>query len=90
MKLLIQNNKVSDNEVAKTIVKDLNLAKNGINNLKTTYSDDTYFCCEVDTYVETMTAKLMDLKATNPDLFKVEDEKKPQPPLVRPSEKKIK
>ena len=64
--------------------------KNGINNLKTTYSDDTYFCCEVDTYVETMTAKLMDLKATNPDLFKVEDEKKPQPPLVRPSEKKIK
>ena len=90
LKLLIQNNKVSDNEVAKTIVKDLNLAKNGINNLKTTYSDDTYFCCEVDTYVETMTAKLMDLKATNPDLFKVEDEKKPQPPLVRPSEKKIK
>ena len=53
---------VSDDELSKTIVKDITNAKIGINNLKTTYSDDTYFCCSVDTFVETITAKLLDRK----------------------------
>ena len=64
---------VSDDELSKTIVKDITNAKIGINNLKTTYSDDTYFCCSVDTFVETITAKLLDLKDKRPEIFVVEE-----------------
>ena len=64
---------VSDDELSKTIVKDISNAKVGINNLKTTYSDDTYFCCSVDTFVETITAKLLDLRDKRPSIFVVED-----------------
>lgn len=69
VQLLSKNNAISDTELAKTIIRDINLAKNGINNLKTTYSEDTFFCCSVDTYVETMNAKLLDLKSKLPRLF---------------------
>ena len=48
----------------------------GINNLKTTYSDDTFFCCSIDTYVQTIKAKLTQLQTSNPELFINNDEKK--------------
>ena len=60
---------VSDDELSKTIIRDISSAKIGINNLKTTYSDDTYFCCSVDTFVQTITAKLLDLKDKRPNIF---------------------
>jgi hypothetical protein len=63
------NGNVSDDEVSKTIVRDITAAKNGINNLKTTYSDDTYFCCSVDTFVETISARLLDLRDKRPNIF---------------------
>ena len=62
-------NSLSDDEVSKTIVRDINNAKNGISNLKTTYSDDTYFCCSVDTFVETITARLLELRDKRPTIF---------------------
>ncbi len=64
---------VSDDELSKTIIRDITSAKIGINNLKTTYSDDTYFCCSVDTFVQTIAAKLLDLKDKRPNIF-VEDD----------------
>lgn len=88
LKVLLQSNTVSNKELAKVVVKDIDNARAGIANLKTTYSDDTYFCCEVDTYTETLKAKLMDLKTQNPDLFVVE--KSPHPPDCRPNAKNIK
>lgn len=69
VQLLSKNSGISDHELAKTIVRDISLAKIGINNLKTTYSEDTFFCCSVDTYVETMNAKLLDIKSKLPNLF---------------------
>ena len=63
------NGNVSDDEVSKTIVRDITASKNGINNLKTTYSDDTYFCCSVDTFVETISARLLDLRDKRPNIF---------------------
>ena len=83
--ILIQAAKISDKELAKTIVKDIDNAKHGIANLKTTYSDDTYFCCEVDTYTETIKARLLDLQNQHPELF-IPD-KTPIPPK-RPSDPK--
>jgi len=74
VQLLSKNSGISDHELAKTIVRDISLAKVGINNLKTTYSDDIYFCCSVDTYVETMVAKLLDIKTKLPNLFVDSDE----------------
>ncbi len=73
IQLLSKNNGISDQELARTIIRDIGLAKIGINNLKTTYSEDTFFCCSVDTYVETVGARLLDLKSKLPNLF-VEDE----------------
>ena len=72
IQLLSKNNGISDQELAKTIIRDIGLAKIGINNLKTTYSEDTFFCCSVDTYVETVSARLLDLKSKLPTIF-VED-----------------
>ena len=60
---------ISDDEVSKAIVRDITSAKLGINNLKTTYSDDTYFCCSVDTFVETISAKVLDLRDKRPHIF---------------------
>jgi len=74
VQLLSKNSGISDHELAKTIIRDISLAKIGINNLKTTYSEDTFFCCSVDTYVETMNAKLMDIKGKLPNLFTDDEE----------------
>jgi hypothetical protein len=73
VQLLSKNSGISDHELAKTIIRDIISAKIGINNLKTTYSEDTFFCCSVDTYVETMNAKLMDIKDKLPNLFTEDD-----------------
>ena len=73
VQLLSKNSGISDHELARTIIRDISLAKVGINNLKTTYSEDTFFCCSVDTYVETMNAKLMDIKGKLPNLFTEDD-----------------
>ncbi len=73
VQLLSKNSGISDHELARTIIRDISLAKVGINNLKTTYSEDTFFCCSVDTYVETINAKLMDIKGKLPNLFTEDD-----------------
>lgn len=66
---LATSDNVGDNQLAKGILDDLLKAKEGINNLKTTYSDDTFFCCSIDTYIQSIKAKLSQLESTNPDLF---------------------
>ena len=88
LKVLLQTGNVSSKELARIVVKDIEGARAGITNLKTTYSEDTYFCCEVDTYTETLRAKLMDLKSHNPELFA--GDKVPHPPEARPNAKNIK
>ena len=89
LKILLQTSSISNREMARAVVRDIDAARNGITNLKTTYSDDTYFCCEVDTYTEMIKAKLLDLKGANGDLF-VAEKNTPHPPDVKPNPRNIK
>jgi hypothetical protein len=72
--LLSKSGSVSDLELAKAVVRDIGSAKVGINNLKTTYSEDTFFCCSVDTYVQTIDAKLLDIRGKQPALFLTDED----------------
>ena len=76
LQLLLSSENIGDNQLAKTVLEDLTKAQEGIGNLKTTYSDDTYFCCSIDTYVQTIKARISQLKTTNPELFSKDEEKK--------------
>ena len=60
---------LGNKQLAQSMVSDILMAKNGIANLKTTYSDDTFFCCGIDTYMETIVARLSELKTKHGDLF---------------------
>ena len=67
--LLLKSESVGDHQICKTIVADINGAKRGIQNLKSTYDNDTYFCCGVDTYIQMIDAHMADLKSKQSDLF---------------------
>jgi len=85
--LLLKSDTVGDRQICKTIVSDIVSSKNGIKNLKSTYTDDTYFCCGVDTYVQMIEAHMTDLKSKKPDLFEnvVESSSNFASPVLGPS-----
>ena len=60
---LLHNYNRSDNgpeqELAKHIVIDLRQVSQGLDNLKHTYILDTKFCCDIDTLIEDIKAKLV-------------------------------
>ena len=47
-----------DKNVCKTIIEDLNKAKQGIVNIRQTYMDDTKFCCDMDVLLENINIQL--------------------------------
>jgi len=55
----------SDNHAQKqictNIINDLKNVKNGIRNLKDTYISDTKFCCDMDTILQEIDAKLSEI-----------------------------
>ena len=60
---LLHNYNRSDNsaeqELAKHLVNDLRHVNNGLENLKHTYILDTKFCCDIDTLIEDIIARLV-------------------------------
>jgi len=66
---LNKSDSLGNKQLAQSMVIDINKARNGIANLKTTYSDDTFFCCGIDTYMETIVARLSELKTKHVELF---------------------
>lgn len=60
--------------VPKGIVSDLIKAKQGIQNLKFTYNEDTKFGCDMDVVMENIDSKILELKNSNPELFKESEE----------------
>jgi hypothetical protein len=58
----------------KTIINDLVKAKQGMLNLKYTYSEDTKFCCDMDVLIESVNTRICFLKETYPNLFEEEKE----------------
>jgi hypothetical protein len=49
----------SEKELAKHLVNDLRRVNKGLENLKQTYILDTKFCCDIDTLIEDIKAKLV-------------------------------
>jgi hypothetical protein len=65
----------------KNIIKDLKESKNGLLNLKDTYSDDVLFCCKIETLLQDVDARLLDMTMTDeliedPNEIKKEQDKK--------------
>lgn len=61
----LQNNSL----LARGIVADLIKAKQGISNLKYTYTDDTKFCCDIDVLIEQINTKISVAKESYPDIL---------------------
>jgi len=57
----------SNKVILKHIIRDLNASKIGLGNLRYTYSSDIKFCCDIDTQIQLIDAKLGNLG------FSVED-----------------
>ena len=66
---MTKNNSSGAVQLVNNILSDIKQAKIGITNLKTTYSDDTFFCCSIDTYVETLSAKLVDFETVHANIL---------------------
>lgn len=55
--------------MCKSIVSDLLKAKEGILNLKYTYTEDTKFCCDMDVIFEFIITKISVFRENNQELF---------------------
>ena len=55
------SSKTSEQCICCNIIKDLSSVKNGLRNLKDTYLSDIKFCCDMDTLLQEIDAKLKDL-----------------------------
>lgn len=47
--------------IAENLLKDLEQSKKGLENLKTTYSEDVMFCCNMDSLIEMIDIKISDI-----------------------------
>jgi len=61
--------------IALNIIKDIQTAKNGINNIKETYMVDVKFTCDLDTLLEFIDARLISLINKYPSLREQKEEK---------------
>lgn len=55
------SSKMSKRHISKHIIQDLKQAKNGLRNLKDTYISDIKFCCDMDTILQEIDAKLEEI-----------------------------
>ena len=67
--LLLKSDNIGDRQICHTIIEDIIQSKKGISTLKSTYADDTYFCCGIDTYIQMIDAHISELKNTHPNVF---------------------
>ena len=58
----INSERQCDRVTCRHIIADLRRAKEGISNLKQTYISDTMFCCEMDTIMQDIDAKLVEME----------------------------
>lgn len=67
--ILELTDKESNKMVCFNILKDLENVKIGITNLKETYISDIKFCCDIDTILQHLDAKVTEIKNTIPITF---------------------
>lgn len=53
--------KSNNKQLCINIIRDLENSKQGIHNLKSTYADDTLFCCSIDTLIERIDVRLKEV-----------------------------
>ena len=51
------------------IIDDLTESKKGVNNLKTTYSEDIMFGCNMDSLIQNIDIEISDIKRAHSDIF---------------------
>ena len=65
---IISEYSVSNNDTHRLlcpkIIVDLRIARNGLINLKDTYLEDVKFCCDMDTILQDVDTKLLEIEAT--------------------------
>jgi len=66
LKCYQKSKKKSDKIMCVNLVQDLRGCKGGLKNLKETYITDIKFCCDVDTLVEMIEAKLIEINIIPP------------------------
>jgi len=57
----VENNNSFDNIVCQNLLYDLKNSTNGLLNLKETYSDDIMFICKIDSLIEEINARLIEI-----------------------------
>lgn len=60
--LFIKSGNISKHQIAKNMIIDIINAKKGISNIKFTYRTDIMFKCAMDTLIQRIDAKLVELK----------------------------
>ena len=61
----------ADKILAYNLIKDLNGATVGLSNIKVTYIDDTKFCCDIDTILEYIKARIVNFPLEKEDTDEV-------------------
>lgn len=76
--IYVSSSKESEKLLAKQIIRDIIAAKPGIRNLTITYQEDTMFCCSIETYIQTIDARIEEYRKKYVEMFDEEesDEKK--------------
>ena len=57
-----RSEKECDKIFCEYMVTDIKESKKGVNNLKDTYISDTYFCCQIDTIIQDIDTRLLEIK----------------------------
>ena len=63
--------KVSDSLLASNILIDMHKAQAGLVNLQSTYKDDKMFICNVETLMQTIQAKMVEVQQKYPEIYDV-------------------
>jgi hypothetical protein len=60
---------ISEQMICRNIINDMIQAIHGLHNIQKTYREDKIFCCTIDTLIDNINAKCMEIKLKKPDLF---------------------
>lgn len=61
-----KSKKKSEQLMCVYLIEDLKNSKSGLNNIKKTYEKDAKFCCDIDTLLQMIEAKLSEIKVFPP------------------------
>jgi hypothetical protein len=68
---LAATEKISDKMMCANIIKDMDKAMFGLRNMQTTYKEDKMFVCNIETLIEAIDAKMVEVKLKYPDVVKL-------------------